>query len=93
MASVLFGKGQFNRPTPAGLANAIQVYTVVASLVLAWIGTTAADFIPIKVSGIVQSVLGLTIGIANGIKPFFGVATTATSVPIEQVQEMEAPKK
>lgn len=91
--AILFGKNQINRPTPAGIANFIQAYTVVAAVVLAWIGTNAASFIPLKTSGIIQSILGLTIGIANGIKPFFGVKTTATEVPIEQVQTMEEPKK
>ena len=91
--AVLFGAKQFNRPTPVNLSNVIQVYTVVASCVLAWIGTSAAAFIPLKDSGIIQSILGLTIGIANGIKPFFGVVTTQSNVPIENVGEMETPKK
>lgn len=88
-----FGVSQFSRPTPASIANFIQVYTVIAAVILAWIGTNAASFIPLATSGIIQSILGLTIGIANGIKPFFGVSTTATQVPISQVQEMEEPKK
>jgi hypothetical protein len=91
--AILFGSKQFNRPTPLNLSNVIQVYTVIAAVILAWIGTSAAAFIPLKDSGIIQSILGLTIGIANGIKPFFGVSTTATSVPITQVGEMEEPKK
>lgn len=91
--AILFGVNQINRPTPANWANAIQIFTVIAAIVLAWIGTSAASFIPIKESGIVQSILGLLIGIANGLKPFLGVATNQTSVPIEQVQEMEEPKK
>lgn len=91
MATVSFGPKQFNKPTPTSLANAIQIYTVVASIVLAWIGT--ANFIPANTSSTTQSILGLTIGIANGLKPFFGVVTDQKSVPIDQVGEMEQPKK
>ncbi len=88
--AVLFGAKQFNRPTPTNWANNIQVFTVIAAIVLAWIGT--ANFIPIKLSGILQSILGLLIAIANGLKPFLGVATSQTSVPIKNVGEMEDPK-
>lgn len=87
MSIVKFGKDQLKNPTPSKLANIIQVYTVVASCLLAWIGT--ANFIPIVTSSILQSILGLTIGISNGLKPFFGVETTQKEVPIEQVSEME----
>lgn len=88
---ILFGAKQFNRPTPASWANGIQIFTVVAAIVLAWIGT--ADFIPAKESSITQSILGLLIGIANGLKPFLGVKTDQTNVPISDVQEMAEPKK
>jgi hypothetical protein len=84
-----FGTSQFNNPTPARLGNAIQVFTVVAAIVLAWIGT--ATFIPTKQAGITQSILGLLIGIANGVKPFFGVVTKQTEVPIANVTAMEEP--
>jgi len=87
MASVLFGKNQLKNPTPSGLSNVIQVFTVVAAIILAWIGT--ANFIPVHLSSILQSILGLLIGIANGLKPFFGVETTQKTVPIDQVGEME----
>lgn len=89
--AILFGRKQFSKPTPTSLSNAIQIYTVVASIVLAWIGT--ANFIPANTSSVLQSIIGLTIGISNGIKPFFGVSTTAASVPIAQVGEMEETKK
>ncbi len=91
--AILFNRHQINKPTPAGISNAIQIYTIVASSIVAWIGTNAASFIPSKESGIIASILGLTIVICNGIKPFFGVSTTQESVPIEQVTAMEEPKK
>ena len=90
MGTISFGTKQFNKPTPNGLSNAIQIYTVIASVVLAWMGT--ANFIPVHSSSVIQSILGLTIAVANGLKPFFGVTTDQKTVPIEQVGEMEAKK-
>lgn len=90
MAEIKFGRAQLKNPTPSKLADVIQVFTVVGSLVLAWIGT--ASFIPAYESGITQSILGLLIGIANGLKPFFGVKTNQENVPIDQVTEMDEPK-
>lgn len=92
MTAIKFGTSQLGNPTPAIWGNGIQVYTVIASIILAWIGT--ANFIPAGLSSTIQSILGLTIGIANGLKPFFGVETTQKSVPIEDVKEIETePKK
>lgn len=91
MAEIKFGRNQLGNPTPSKLGDIIQVYTVVASILLAWIGT--ANFIPIQLSGVLQSILGLTVGLANGIKPFFGVETTASEVPIENVTAMDAGEK
>ena len=89
--AVLFGVKQFSRPTPTSWSNSIQIFTVIAAVILAWIGT--ANFIPAKESSIMQSILGLLIGIANGLKPFLGVSTSQANVPIQQVGEMEDPKK
>lgn len=91
MATVKFGAKQFNNPTPASWSNGIQIFTVIASVVLAWIGT--ANFISASLSSIIQSILGLLIGIANGLKPFLGVETSKKEIPIEQVAEMEVPKE
>jgi preprotein translocase subunit SecY len=90
MGNVSFGARQLRNPTPSKLSNVIQIFTVVGSLVLAWIGT--ASFIPAYESGVMQSVLGLLIGIANGLKPFFGVETDKKKVDIEDVGEMESNK-
>lgn len=91
--AILFGKNQINRPTPAGLANAVQIFTGVAGAIIGWLGTSASSFIPVKESGIIQSLLGLGITIAIVIKPFFGVKTDATNIPISEVTAMEEPKK
>lgn len=89
MAAIKFGVSQISKPTPANWSNGIQIFTVIAAVVVAWIGTNAAAFIPARQSGIIQSILGLLITIANGLKPFLGISTSQTTVPIEQVAEME----
>lgn len=89
--AVLFGTKQLKNPTPSKVGNFIQVFTVVASLMLAWIGT--ASFIPAYESSIIQSILGLLVGISNGIKPFFGVKPTGETVDVEDVTQMDEPKK
>jgi len=86
-----FGRKQLKNPTPSIVGNVIQVFTVIAACVLAWIGT--ASFIPAAPSSVIQSILGLLIGIANGIKPFFGVKTDDKKVNIENVTSMDEPKK
>ena len=91
MATIKFGAKQFNNPTPANVSNAVSIITVVASILLTWIGT--ASFIPAGISSTLQSILGLVIALSNGIKPFFGVQTEKENVPIEQVTAMEAEPK
>lgn len=88
--AILFGTKQLKNPTPSRVGNVIQVFTVIAACVLAWIGT--ASFIPANVSTVLQSILGLLIGISNGIKPFFGVKTEDENVPVENVTQMDEPK-
>lgn len=87
MAQVKFGTKQLGNPTPSRIGNVVKVFTVVGSILLAWVGT--ANFIPLELSGIIQSILGLLIGIANGVLPFFGVQTRQEEVPIENVKEMD----
>ncbi len=86
-----FGRKQLKNPTPANISSIIAVFTVIASVVLSWVGT--ANFIPSKPSMMIQSILGLLIAVANGLKPFFGVETRQQSVPTDKVTEMEEPKK
>lgn len=89
MANVSFGRQQLKNPTPANISGIIAVFTVIASSIIAWIGT--ATFIPSGPSTIIQSFLGLGIGIANGLKPFFGVETNGkTSIPTNEVTAMES---
>jgi len=87
MAEIKFGRKQLGNPSPANISSIIAIFTVVASIVATWVGT--ANFIPAKPSTIIQSVLTLLIGIANGIKPFFGVETNQQKVDVDDVTEME----
>lgn len=87
---IKFNAAQLKNPTPTKLSNCIQVFTVIGGIIIGWVGT--ANFIPAQTAGVVQSILGLLVGIANGIKPFFGVETNETEVPIEQVGEMDTKK-
>lgn len=89
--AIQFGTKQLKNPTPSSVGNVIQVFTVVAACVLAWIGT--ANFIPANLSSVIQSILGLLIGISNGLKPFFGVQTNDNKVDIENVSAMDEPQK
>ena len=88
MSDVKFGKKQYSNPTPTTVNNIVQVFTVIAAALLAWIGT--ASFIPANVSTVLQSILGLLITIANGLKPFFGVETNEKKIDIEEVSSMDA---
>ncbi len=91
MANIKFNANQLKNPTPKSISNFVNVFTVVAGALIAWIGT--ANFIPAQLSGILQSVLGLLLSIANGLKPFFGVETTKEAVPIEDVAVIDDTKK
>lgn len=87
MGQIKFGRAQLKNPTPANWSAAISVSTVILGAVIAWLGT--ATFIPVKVSTVLQSILGLLLTVANGLKPFIGVETTKKSIPVEDVSSME----
>lgn len=86
-----FGTKQLNNPTPTKVSNFIQVFTIICGALVAWIAT--ASFIPSNVATVIQSVLGLLLTMAQGLKPFFGVATSQQAVPIDEVGEMEEKPK
>lgn len=86
--AIQFGTKQLKNPTPSSVGNVIQVFTVVAACVLAWIGT--ASFIPAGPSTVIQSILGLLIGVSNGLKPFFGVNVPAGEVDSKNVTAIDS---
>lgn len=85
--AVNFGRNQLRNPTPAGLSGWVKASTVIIGILIGWIGT--APFIPANTSTNIQSILGLLLAIGNGILPFFGVETTQSKIPVEEVSEME----
>ena len=88
MATVKFGTKQLQNPTPSGHSKVIDLFTAVAGVVIAWLVT--ATYIPNSVSNVISSILGLLIGVAQAVKPFFGVITTQHDIPKEDVTAMDA---
>ena len=87
MSEIKFGRLQLKNPTPTSWAKPIQVFTVLGGITLAWVGTTT--IFGVHTISNIQSVLGLLIGMANGLLPFLGVETSKMDIPIEHVTEME----
>ena len=87
MAEIKFGRSQLKNPTPAIWAKPVQVFTVLGGVALGWLGSTT--MFGIHTTSNIQSVLGLLIGMANGLLPFLGVSTSGEDVPVEKVTEME----
>lgn len=91
MAEVKFGRKQLENPTPKGVAFKINVAMAIATAVSGWVSTT--PYIPSKPSSLITSLLSLVVLILMSIKPFYGVETSKSSVPIEDVGEMEVEHK
>lgn len=87
MSTINFGTDQINNPTPAGLNLYVRIFTVIAGVFLGWMQTN--NFIHVHAQAIISSTLGLLLAIVNGIAPLFGVTTTQTEIPKENVTAME----
>lgn len=87
MPNYSFGRKQIGKPTPASVGFKILVISIVAPIIQVWLGTAA--YIPNHVSNIIVSILALIIALANGLKPLFGVDVPESSVPTEDVKEVE----
>lgn len=85
--AVKFGTNQISNPTPTKLSRGVLIFTVVASVVVAWIPT--ASFITAASGTVVQSILGLIVALINALKPFFGVQVEAGIIPTENVTEAQ----
>lgn len=90
MAQVKFSTTQLSNPTPAGLNRAVRVFTVVAGIFMGWMATN--NIIPSVIQGYISSILGLVIGIINGIAPFFGIEVSGKTVLSKDVTSMENTK-
>lgn len=91
MAQVRFNSAQLSNPTPAGLNRAVRVFTVVAGIFMGWMSTN--NIIPPVAQSYISSILGLLIGIINGIAPFFGIEVSGKTVPAADVTAMETHDK
>jgi hypothetical protein len=87
MADIKFGTGQVNNPTPSGINKWVRVFTVVAGAFIAWMATTnlMGPITKTEVAGIV----GLAMGIVNGLAPLFGVDVPTNSVPTDRVTAID----
>lgn len=83
-----FGTSQFGKPTPAGVSTLLDFIASMLGIINAWLLT--ASYISHNFSDIAGSIItGLLIPVTLNLKRFFGVNTTQTDIPIEQVGEMK----
>lgn len=87
MAQVKFGVSSISNPTPQKVANIINISSAIAGAVIAWLQTV--DFIPAQTVKIISGICGLLVMVALAVKPFFGVHSDQTEVPIEEVGTMK----
>lgn len=86
-----FGTQQLNQPTPRNVGRTFKIIIAINSAITVWMGT--ADYIPSFTAKVVGSILSLVTLLCVSLEPFFGVQTNQKNIPIEQVSEMEEPKK
>lgn len=87
MAQIKFGTAQINKPTPANINMCVRVFTISGAIFLAWSSTTTV--IGPNTKDIINQILGLFLGLANGLAPLFGVDVKASSVPTEDVTAVD----
>jgi hypothetical protein len=81
-----FGRKQLKNPTPAKIVFWVRVYSVVAGILITSLAS-APFHIPHEAG--VNWLLGLSIGVSNGIAPLFGVEVSGNRIPKDQVTSME----
>jgi hypothetical protein len=91
MAEIKFGTRQVKNPTPASIERAVKIFNVAASLFIAWMPTN--NIIGHNAQDIITPILGLLIGMINGVAPLFGIETGSRTVKMEDVTSMETPNK
>lgn len=91
MANIKFGTKQIKNPTPANIERSVKAFNVAASLFIAWMPTN--NIIGHGAQDIITPILGLLIGMVNGLAPLFGIETGTKTVRTDEVTAMENPKK
>lgn len=87
MASVKFGYKQILNPTPASLNRAVRATTVVIGVFMAWMAT--ASVIGTHTKDTITQILGLMLGLINGLAPLFGIPLVGNNVPAADVTAIE----
>lgn len=87
MAEIKFGTKQVSNPTPAVVNLWVRVFTVASGVFMGWMAT--ANIMGPNTKGVLNSILGLLIGLTNGIAPLFGIDITSKSVPADKVTAIE----
>ena len=90
--AVKFGTSQVSNPTPSKINLWVRVFTVSAAIFMAWMAT--ASVMGPNTKDIVNQILGLLLGLTNGLAPLFGIPINGNQkVDAEDVTAMEVPDK
>ena len=92
--AIKFGVSQAGNPTPSNINIWVRVFTVAAAIFMAWMAT--ANVIGPNTKDVINQILGLLLGLANGLAPLFGIELSGgqnKKVDIEDVSAMDEPKK
>jgi len=81
--AILFGTKQISRPTPASINTAVRVFTIAAGIFLAWMSTS--NLMGPQTKDVLNQILGLALGLVNGLAPLFGVDLKGQPVSLENV--------
>jgi hypothetical protein len=88
MAKIKFGTSQVNNPTPSKINLWVRVFTVASGVFMGWMSTN--NLIHPVTQSYISSVLGLGIGLCNGVAPLFGVQVNSDTVPKDDVKSMDS---
>lgn len=86
MADVKFGPEQISKPTPANINKIVRILTVSGAIFMAWMAT--ANIVGPHTKDVLNQVIGLLLGLSNGLAPLFGVQVSGT-VPAKDVTAIE----
>lgn len=85
--AIKFGTDQVSNPTPSKINLWVRVFTVAAGVFMGWMAT--ASLMGPNTKDILNSILGLLIGLVNGIAPLFGIEINTRTVPSDKVTAID----
>ena len=91
MGKIRFGKSQLTNPTPTRVGAIIDVTSAIAGVLVSSLTAAPADVIDAHTATVWVFFLGMYVGIAQVLKPFFGVKPLSGKVDAGDVTEMETP--